>query len=89
MTTTTAQVLYEQYKVLPPRIRQESKKMIVKETPCIDEEDDDDENGDTIRIAVEPLKEGIRELKLVLAGKLKTTSFDDFLAELKHEEEKA
>lgn len=78
---TTAQVLYEQYKVLPPRIRQELKKMIVKETHSIDE----DENEETIRIAVEPLKEGLRELKLVLAGKTKAQSAREMLEEINKE----
>lgn len=86
---TTAQVLYEQYKVLPPRIRKELRKLIVIESEPVAEQEDDDENGDTIRISLKALKESIRDVKLLKAGKLKTTSFDDFLAELKHEEEKA
>ena len=83
---TTAQDFYEQYKGLPPRVRQELKKMIVKEAPFIDEnEDEDDENGDMVHIAVEPLKEGIRELKLVLAGKLKAQPVREMLEEIEKE----
>lgn len=81
---TTAQVLYQQYKVLPPRIKKELKELIVKEATFIDE-DEDDENGNTIRIAVEPLKEGLRELKLVLAGKLKARAAREVLEEIEKE----
>lgn len=83
---TTAQVLYQHYKVLPQHIKKELKELIVKEAPFIDEdEDEDEENGDTIWIAVEPLKEGLRELKLVLAGKQKTRPLSVLLAELENE----
>ena len=88
---TTAQVLYEQYKVLPKRIQRELKEMIVLETakPAPvpeDDDDEDDENGDTIRISMKALKESIREVKLLKAGKQKTTSWNDFLKELKDEQ---
>jgi hypothetical protein len=88
---TTAQVLYEQYKVLPPRIQRELKQMIVEEakptsTPNVDE--DDDENGDTIRISMKALKDSIREVKLLKAGKQKGRPIEELFAELEREEKK-
>ena len=82
---TTAQVLFEQYKVLPQRIRRELKQMIdeaEKPAPKQEEDEDDDDTGDTIRISMKALKDSIREVKKLKAGKQKVTSWDDFLKEL-------
>ena len=82
---TTAQVLFQQYQVLPKRIRQELKELIIEaEKPPVDEDDDD--NGDTIRISMKALKESIREVKLLKAGKQKGRPIEELLAELKREE---
>lgn len=84
---TTAQDFYQQYKELPPRVRQELKKMIVKEAPFIDEdEDDDEENSDTIRISLKALKESIEQVKLFKAGKIKSRPISELLAELDNEQ---
>ena len=91
---TTAQVLYEQYKVLPKRIQRELKEMIVlekaKPAPVIEDndDDDDDENGDTIRISMKALKNSIREVKLLKAGKQNARPIEEFLTELRREEQK-
>lgn len=82
---TTAQVLFQQYQVLPKRIRQELKELIIEaEKPSVDEDDND--NGDTIRISMKALKESIREVKLLKAGKQKGRPIEELLAELKREE---
>ena len=86
---TTAQVLFEQYKVLPPRIQQQFKKLIVAadqpaaSRPAVAEDDDD--SGDTIRISLEALHSSIEQVKLLKAGKLKTQSARAMLAEVKAE----
>lgn len=86
---TTAQVLFEQYKVLPKRIQRELKEMIIQEEkPTLAEEDDDDENGDTIRISIKALKDSIREVKKLKAGKQKGRPIEELLAELQREEQK-
>lgn len=82
---TTAQVLFQQYQVLPKRIRQELKELIIKaEKPSVD--DDEDDNGDTIRISMKALKESIHEVKLLKAGKQTGRPIEELLAELKREE---
>ena len=80
---TTAQVLYEQYKVLPPRIRQELKELIDEGNAPVAE--DDEENSDTIRISVKALKESIQDVKLLRAGKLKTRPAREVLNEIREE----
>jgi predicted HTH domain antitoxin len=69
---STAQILYEQYKVLPPRIQRELKTLIIQ-----DEEE-------KIPL-VEQIREGMKEVRLIQAGKLKAKSADEFLAELREE----
>lgn len=70
---TTAQVLFEQYKVLPPRIRHELKELI---------NDDDDDEKVPLR---EQIRQGMKEIRLIKDGKLKAKSADEFLAELRKE----
>lgn len=83
---TTAQVLFQQYQVLPKRIRQELKQLIDEaEKPPVDDDEDDDENGDTIRISMKALRDSIREVKLLKAGKQKGRPIEELLAELKRE----
>ncbi len=82
---TTAQVLFQQYQVLPKRIRQELKELIIEaEKPPVYDEDED-ENGDTMRISMKVLKDTIREVKLFKAGKQKTRPAREVLAELRKE----
>ena len=81
---TTAQVLFQQYQVLPRRIRQELKALIIEaEKPPMD--GDDDDNGDTIRISMKALKDTIRDVKSFKVGKQKTRSAREALAEIKRE----
>ena len=84
---TTAQVLFQQYQVLPKRIRQELKELIIEaEKPSVDDDEDDDDNGDTIRISMKALKDSIHEVKLLKAGKQTGRPIEELLAELKREE---
>jgi hypothetical protein len=93
---TTAQILFEQYKVLPPRVQQKLKNLIledkieVEETDDDDEDideedDDDDENGDTIRISLKALHESIEAVKLLKAGKMETHNARQMVAEVERE----
>lgn len=88
---TIAQVLFEQYKVLPKRIQQQFKQLIVQadqpavRLPAADEVDD----GDTdthISISMEALHASIEQVKLLKAGKITGRPFAEFLAELADDE---
>lgn len=70
---STAQILYEQFKVLPPRIQRELKMLIVQK-----------EEDEKVPL-VEQIREGMKEIRLIKAGKLKAKSADEFLAELREE----
>ena len=94
---TTAQILFEQYKVLPKRIQRELKELIDEEEkpknavksavkPADVEEEDDDDNGDTIRISMKALKDSIREVKLLKAGKQKGRPARELIAEIRKEQ---
>lgn len=83
---TTAQILFEQYKVLPKRIQQQYKKLILEaERPAAapQEDDEDDETGDTIRISLEALHTSIEQVKLLKAGKITGRPAREVLAELR------
>lgn len=95
---TTAQILFEQYKVLPPRVRQRLKNLILEDKIEIeddndendvsdDDDEDEDENGDTIRISLKALHESIEAVKLLKAGKMKTYPIEQVLAEMRAEQE--
>ncbi|AMR28017.1 hypothetical protein A0257_13575 [Hymenobacter psoromatis] len=90
---TTAQVLFEQYKVLPKRIQQQFKQLIVQDsppaarppTPTADEDDD----GDTdthISISMEALHVSIEQVKLLKAGKARLSTLEELFAELEADE---
>ncbi len=89
---TTAQVLFAQYQALPPRIRQQFRKLIVaadkpaKISPALDDEDDDDDSGDTIRISMEAVRTSIEQVKLLRAGKITGRPLSELLAELEDDE---
>ena len=95
----TAQILFEQYKVLPPHIQQQLKQLIIgAERPAAAEpaapaapeaDDDDDESGDTIRISLEALHTSIEQVKLLRAGKIKGRPLAELLAELENDSEDA
>ncbi len=86
---TTAQVLFAQYQVLPPRIRQQFRKLIVaadepvKISQALDEEDND--IGNTIRISLEAMHTSIEQVKLLRAGKITGRPAREVLAELRQE----
>jgi peptide subunit release factor 1 (eRF1) len=66
---STAQIIYEQYKVLPKKLQNELKSLINSEN--------DEEN---VRL-IEQITKGLREVKLIREGKLPRKTFQ----ELKHE----
>lgn len=66
---STAQILFEQYKVLPPKIQAELKSLILEEE-------------ETIEISVKHLKEAVKEINLLKQGKAKTRPIEDLLSEL-------
>lgn len=70
---TTAQVLFEQYKVLPPRIRHELKELI--------NEDEEDEKVPLL----EQIRQGMKEVRLIKDGKLKAKSLSEVLQEIRDE----
>jgi hypothetical protein len=70
---STAQILFEQYKVLPPRIRRELKELI-----------DEDEQNEKVPL-IEQIREGMQEIRLIKQGKIKPKSFDQLLEEIRSE----
>lgn len=66
---STAQIIYEQYKVLPKKVQNELKSLINSEN--------DEEN---VRL-IEQVTQGLREVKLIRAGKLKTLTLADVFDE--------
>lgn len=70
---STAQILYEQYKVLPKKIQKELKELIIK-----DEEE-------MVEISLPAFKAAVREVKLLKEGKAKTSNARKFLADLQKE----
>lgn len=70
---STAQILYEQYKVLPPRLQRELKKLI--------NEDDEEEKVPLL----DQIREGMKEIRLIKDGKLKAKTLREVLDELDNE----
>ncbi len=56
---TTAQIIYEQYKVLPKRVRQELKSLIISE-----------EEVEKPFSLMEEIEESLKQVKLIREGKL-------------------
>ena len=69
---STAQILFEQYKVLPSRIQRELKTLI-------------NEEGEEHVPLREQIRQGMQEIRLIKEGKLQAKSADDFLTELRNE----
>jgi hypothetical protein len=87
---TTAQVLFEQYKVLPQRIQQQLKQLIVQDGPpaARPPAEDNDDDGDTdthVSISMEALHVSIEQVKLLKAGKITGRPAREALAELRKE----
>lgn len=68
---TTAQIIYEQYKVLPKRVRQELKSLIISE----------EEEAETPFSLLEDIEQGLKEVKLIQEGKLPRRTFADLKRE--------
>jgi hypothetical protein len=66
---STAQIIYEQYKVLPKKLQNELKSLIISE------------NVEETVPLIEQVAKGLREVKLIREGKLPRKTFQ----ELKHE----
>ena len=67
---TTAQIIYEQYKVLPKRIRQELRALINSEN-----------EAETTFSLLEDIEQGLNEVKLIRQGKLPRRTFADLKRE--------
>ena len=66
---STAQIIYEQYKILPKKVQNELKSLINSEN--------DEEN---VRL-IEQVTQGLGEVKLIREGKLKTLTLADVFDE--------
>jgi len=70
---STAQIIYEQYKVLPQKVKNELIELINKD------------NDEYVQLCLPELIEGLKELKLVFDGKVKARPVSELLKELGHE----
>lgn len=68
---STAQIIYEQYKVLPKRIRKELKELINSE----------EEVGKPLSL-MEEIEIGLKQVKLIREGKLPCRTFDNLKREM-------
>jgi uncharacterized protein YllA (UPF0747 family) len=67
----TAKIIYEQYKVLPKRVRQELKKLIINE------------EEDKPLSLMEEIEESLKQVKLIQEGKLPRRTFADLKKDIK------
>jgi len=67
---STAQIIYEQYKVLPKRVRKELKELIIRE--------EEPENQPLLA----QIGQGLNEVKLIREGKLPRKTFADLKREM-------
>ena len=65
---STAQIIYEQYKVLPKRIQKELKALIIKE----------DNQGEPLTLMQE-IEESLKQVKLIKEGKMPKKNMRDLL----------
>ena len=70
----TAQIIYEQYKVLPRRVREELKALIVNE-----------ESIPEPLTLMEEIEGGLREAKAIREGRLPAQTFEDLKNETRNE----
>jgi hypothetical protein len=70
---STAQIIYEQYKVLPKKVQNELKSLI------------NSENKEETVPLIEQVAQGLREVKLIREGKLPRKTFQDLKHELANE----
>ncbi len=69
----TAQIIYEQYKVLPAKVKNELVALINKD------------NDEYVQVCLSSLVEGLQDLKQVLDGKKQGRDAREFLSELREE----
>jgi hypothetical protein len=72
---STAQIIFEQYQILPKRVKKELFGMISKE------------HDDYVQVNLSSLITGLKELKSVREGKMKSTPARDFLLEMEQSDE--
>jgi hypothetical protein len=72
---STAQIIFEQYQILPKRVKKELFGMISKE------------HDDYVQVNLSSLLIGLKELKSVREGKMKSTPARDFLLEMEQSDE--
>lgn len=65
---STAQIIYEQYKVLPKRIREELKALIVNE-----------DNQEQPLTLMQEIEESLKQVKLIKEGKMPKKNMRDLL----------
>ncbi len=65
---STAQIIYEQYKVLPKRVRQELKALIITE-----------EEAEKPYSLMEEIEQSLKQVKLIQEGKLPKKNMRDVL----------
>jgi polyhydroxyalkanoate synthesis regulator phasin len=70
---STAQILFEQYKVLPEKIKKQLKTLI------------EEEETEYVDISLPAFKDAVRQVKLLKQGKLETTDAREFMKELEAE----
>jgi hypothetical protein len=69
---STAEILYEQYKVLPKKVQNELKALI----------NTDDE--EMVSVSLKGLKRGLKEVKQIREGKIKARPVSELFKELKN-----
>lgn len=67
---STAQAIFEIYKTLPAKAKKELKRLI---------------ENDKEPTLMEEIRDGLREIKAIKAGKVKATDLGEFIKELKNE----
>jgi hypothetical protein len=70
---STAQIIYEQYKVLPKKLQNELKSLIISEN-----------EEETVPL-IEQVAKGLREVKLIREGKFPRKTFQELKDELANE----
>lgn len=70
---STAKIIYEQYKVLPKKVREELKALIVSE-----------EKPETATSLMEEIEESLEEIKAMKEGKIPSRTYADFRKEMEN-----
>lgn len=70
---STAQILFEQYKVLPKKIKKQLRTLI------------EEEEKEYVEISLPHFKDAVKQIKLLKEGKLEISDAREFLKELEEE----